>query len=266
MTPPGADVESSIQAYGGGAYAIDATRIWSMDHDDDQIHRIDAEGEAAAFSSFDGTTAYGDLTPYQGQLVAIGETADRDRLVQFDADDGSARTLTRTGGFIAAPRPHGDRLAWLSWGADRMPRVATELKAATLRGDELSDAVLVACSTDESVLKPQWNDVYGLTFLSDGSGWWHLYSWDGTDVRPNVTMDADIAAAPWEFGYSSYVHLPGGSIAMTVHHGPRQRLVVHHPDRRRHPTDRRSARSSRTSPPTRTACTASAPHRPPCPR
>jgi dipeptidyl aminopeptidase/acylaminoacyl peptidase len=239
VTPPGADVGSSIHAYGGGAYAIDATRIWYVDRIDDQVHRINAhaQSKATVSSDFESITAYGDLTLYRGQLVAVGETADGDRLVQFDADDGSARTLARTDGFIAAPRPHGDRLAWLCWGADRMPWDGTELRAGSLRGGELGDAELVAGGNSESVLEPQWNGVYGLTFLSDRSGWWNLYSWDGTDVRPVVTMDADIAAAPWELGYSSYVHLPGGRIAMTVHHGPRQRLVVHHPDGRRDPFD-----------------------------
>jgi dipeptidyl aminopeptidase/acylaminoacyl peptidase len=236
-TPPGVDLGSSIHAYGGGAYAVDDKRLWYVDRSDAQIHRIDAHGQATPSSVAAEITAYGDLTPYRGQLVAVGETADGDRLVQFATDDAAQRTLARTDGFFAAPRPHGDRLAWLSWEPDRMPWDATQLWVANLRGGELSNVVLVAGGDNESVLDPQWSASHGLTFLSDRSGWWNLYSWDGAEVGPLVALDADIAAAPWELGYSSYVHLPGGRIAMTVHDGPRQRLVVHHPDGRRDPVE-----------------------------
>jgi dipeptidyl aminopeptidase/acylaminoacyl peptidase len=238
-TPPGTDVGSSIHAYGGGAYAIDDTRIWFVDSDDSQIHTFDGRAQHHVSSSdgIEEIIAYGDLTPYRGQLLAVGEAADGDWLVQFGAHDAVPRTLARTDGFFGAPRPHGDRLAWLTWKPDRMPWDATQLRVGDLRGGELSDAVVVAGGDTESVLEPQWSDSYGLTFLSDRSGWWNLYSWDGIEVRPIVTLDADIAAAPWELGYSSYVHLPGGRIAMTVHDGPRQYLVVHHPGGRRDPVD-----------------------------
>jgi dipeptidyl aminopeptidase/acylaminoacyl peptidase len=39
-------------------------------------------------------------------------------------------------------------------------------------------------------------------------------------------MDRDCAPAPWEGGYQSYAFLPGGRIALTVHHGLRTSLAV----------------------------------------
>jgi dipeptidyl aminopeptidase/acylaminoacyl peptidase len=210
-------------------------RIWYFDSGDCRVHTIDnrAQTQVTSWTGIEDVTAYGDLTPYRGQLLAVGEAAAGDQLVQFAAHDAASRTLARTDGFFAAPRPHGDHLAWLSWEPDRMPWDATQLRVANLRGGELNNALVVAGGDNESVLEPRWSASYGLTFLSDRNGWWNLYSWDGTEVRPIVTLDADIAAAPWELGYSSYVHLPGGRIAMTVHEGPRQRLVVHHPGGRR---------------------------------
>jgi dipeptidyl aminopeptidase/acylaminoacyl peptidase len=239
VTPPGADVGSTIHAYGGGGYAIDDTRIWYVDRNDPRVHTIDAHtnGLATLGDHTDAITAFGDLTPYHGQLLAVGETGDGDRLVQFGADGASTRTLARTEGYFAAPRPHRDRLAWLRWQPDRMPWDATELWVGTLRHGDLTDAELVAGGDCESVLEPQWSDVHGLTFLSDRNGQWNLYAWNGTDVRPLVTIDADIAAAPWELGYSSYTHLPAGRIAMTLHTGPSQHLVIRHPDGRRDPID-----------------------------
>lgn len=238
-TPADVNVGSSIHAYGGGSYAIDDGRLWYLDGRGGQIYTVDARpgSEAGPCGVVDDIAAFGDLTAHRGHLFAVGEMADGDRLVLFAADGAVARTLARTDGFFGAPRPQGDRLAWLCWDADRMPWDATQLRVANLRDGELCDAVLVAGGDNESVLEPQWSAAYGLTFLSDRNGWWNLYAWNGTEVRPIVTVDADIAATPWELGYSSYVHLPGGRIAMTVHDGPRQRLVVHHPDGHHDPID-----------------------------
>jgi dipeptidyl aminopeptidase/acylaminoacyl peptidase len=232
-------VGSAIHAYGGGTYAIDRARLWYVNRGDNQIHTIDPRRRSAAvpYPGVDDVTAYGDLTPYRSHLFAVGEADDENQIVLFAADGMTAQTLARTSGFFAAPRPQGDRLAWLCWDADRMPWDATRLRVASLQNGELCDAVLVAGGDNEAALEPQWSAAYGLTFLSDRNGWWNLYAWNGTEVRPIVTMDADIAATPWELGYSSYVHLPGGRIAMTVHDGPHQRLVVHHPNGRQDPID-----------------------------
>ncbi|MDP9818492.1 alpha/beta hydrolase family protein [Spirilliplanes yamanashiensis] len=234
VTPPGADVGSTIHAYGGGAYAVDGSRVWYVDRSDGRIHLLDVGAGTQVL--LDGVAGFGDLTPDRNGLLAVGETADGDCLVHV-GPGASSQVLTCTDGFLAAPRPYGDRLAWLRWERDRMPWDATELWAANRRNGELAEPVLVAGGDDESVLEPQWSASHGLTFLSDRSGWWSLYAWDGTDVRPIVTMDADIAAAPWELGYSSYVHLAGGGLAMTVHDGPRQRLLVQQPDGRREQVD-----------------------------
>jgi hypothetical protein len=103
-TPPGTNVGSSIHAYGGGTYAIDDTRIWYVDSSDDQIHTIArTPNHVTPCAGFEDITAYGDLTPQGGQLIAVGETADGDRLVQFATPGSGPRTLARTDGFFA---PH----------------------------------------------------------------------------------------------------------------------------------------------------------------
>lgn len=231
VTPPSADVGSDMHAYGGGAYSVGDSYAWFVDSRDGLIHRTDdLDGTGVAI---DDCLSYGDLTPNHDHLFAVGETAEGDHLLLVGQDRTSGRVIASTDGYFAAPRPSGDRLAWLQWPRDRMPWDATELWVADLHSGALAGALLVAGGSDEAVLEPQWSDVYGLTFLSDRGGWWNLYAWDGATVRAVVTVDADIAAAPWELGYASYVHLSGGRIAMTVHDGPRQRLVVHHPDGRR---------------------------------
>ncbi|MBO4209735.1 prolyl oligopeptidase family serine peptidase [Micromonospora echinofusca] len=67
-------------------------------------------------------------------------------------------------------------------------------------------------------------------FLSDRSGWWNLYRWDGTSVVAVAPMAAEVAAAPGELGYASYEILPDGRVVMVVQDGPQYRLVMTGPD------------------------------------
>ncbi|TDC58606.1 S9 family peptidase [Micromonospora sp. KC207] len=63
-------------------------------------------------------------------------------------------------------------------------------------------------------------------FVSDRSGWWNLYRWDGHQVKPIAPIAGECAAEPWELGYASYDFLDNGRIAVAVQEGPRHRLVV----------------------------------------
>lgn len=92
---------------------------------------------------------------------------------------------------------------------------------------------VVAGGVRESAVEPMWGPDGLLYFLSDRTGWWNLYRWDGTSVHPVAPMDADCAAAPWEGGYRSYAFLPDGTTALTVHDGFASELMLLHPDGRR---------------------------------
>jgi len=83
----------------------------------------------------------------------------------------------------------------------------------------------VAGGGEESVVQPIWGPDGELYFLSDRTGWWNLYRWDGV-LRPVAPMEADCAPALWEAGYSSYAFLPDGAVVLTVHDGFRTRLIT----------------------------------------
>ncbi|MET8358866.1 prolyl oligopeptidase family serine peptidase [Micromonospora sp. NPDC005171] len=74
-------------------------------------------------------------------------------------------------------------------------------------------------------------------FLSDRSGWWNLYRWNGLNVGAVAPIAGECAAEPWELGYASYGFLDDGRIVMAVQEGPRHRLVVVEPDRTVRPVD-----------------------------
>src|SRR5689334_12738042 len=46
VTPPGTDVGSGLHGYGGGAYAVDADRVWYVDAADGHIRSVDERNGA----------------------------------------------------------------------------------------------------------------------------------------------------------------------------------------------------------------------------
>jgi dipeptidyl aminopeptidase/acylaminoacyl peptidase len=169
----------------------------------------------------------GDLVADGQNLLCVRESADGDALVQLDA--AGVETILVRDEFLASPAPHPDgrRLAWLRWDSTQMPWDATQLKVAERTPDgNVGTPVHVAGGDNESVLEPQWGPDGDLYFVSDRSGWWNLYRWDGETTHDVIRVAAECAAAPWELGYHSYAFLPDGQIAFLLRQGSTVRLTV----------------------------------------
>jgi dipeptidyl aminopeptidase/acylaminoacyl peptidase len=198
------------------------------------MYRVDESGQPQPLGSVlaEPGIGHGDLVEYGGEVLCVQETTEAsgagDALIAIPTvGPGKPRVLARTDGFFAAPRPAGRRLAWLRWGTDQMPWDGAELWVGRYRpGAHLTDAIIVAGGRDESVLEPRWGPDGDLYFVSDRSGWWNLYRWDGSRTRPVAPMDAECAPAPWELGYSSYAFLGNGGIVVTVQEGPCHALAL----------------------------------------
>jgi dipeptidyl aminopeptidase/acylaminoacyl peptidase len=97
-----------------------------------------------------------------------------------------------------------------------MPWDGTELWLA----DPGAAAARVAGGTHVSVSQPRWDAEGRLHWLSDATGWWHLYR-DGEHVAPPAGTEAELGGPDWVFGQSTYAILPGGPIvAAKVGPGP----------------------------------------------
>nr|WP_244933144.1 prolyl oligopeptidase family serine peptidase [Micromonospora tulbaghiae] len=119
-----------------------------------------------------------------------------------------------------------------------MPWDACELWVASYTpGGHIESPVKVAGGTNESAVEPRWGPDGMLYFMSDRSGWWNLYRWDGHGVEAVAPLAGECAAEPWELGYASYDFLDDGRIVMAVQEGPRHRLVVIDPTGTVQPVD-----------------------------
>jgi dipeptidyl aminopeptidase/acylaminoacyl peptidase len=226
-SPPGFSVGGWLHAYGGGGYVIGGDdAVWLISGEDSGVWRLAGDGAVSAVSCGDGV-CYGDLGSCEAGVLAVRGTARGDEIVRIRHDGQGPEVLVNSRGFLAAPRLRGRRLAYLEWDEERMPWDASRLLVADLAPDgQAQPGRVIAGSGHESVIQPTWGPGGDLHYLSDRSGFWNLYRWDGQTSYPVAPVDRDCAPAPWEAGYQTYAFLPGGSIAILVHDGLSHRLAV----------------------------------------
>lgn len=228
VSPPGFNVGGWLHGYGGGSYAVSGGRTaWLTGGTDSGLYQLDiATGVLKAARGGDGFL-YGDLRACPAGLLAVRSGEDGDELILADRRGERVEVLMGSAGFLAGPSLRGQRLAFLEWDDDQTPWDGSRLVVARLASDGSFDrAKVIAGGAAESVTQPAWGPDGALYYMSDRSGWWNLYRWDGQGHHAVAPMDRDCAPAPWEAGYRSYVFLPGGKIALTVQHGLSHGLVV----------------------------------------
>jgi len=228
-------VATRVHEYGGGAYIAAAEdSLWFSDAADERLWRS-TKGVAEPVTPL-GSARYADmrLVPGAGLLVCVRERHEHDQvvneLVTLSANSMSRPRVIASGwDFYSCPRPSPDgrMLAWVTWRPPYMPWDASWLWLASLSADGRPDQPrLIAGGPGESILQPQWSPDGILHFISDRNGWWNLYALRGGHVHPVLAINADLGAAPWEFGYCTYAFLQGRRIGVLVQEGGRNRLTV----------------------------------------
>jgi dipeptidyl aminopeptidase/acylaminoacyl peptidase len=207
------NVRTRVHEYGGGAYAVDQGTVWFSHFADHHLYRVDDGGEPVLMTQ-EEAVRYADFVPdrARSRLIAVREDhlageAYPVNTICAVGFDGSETILVDGNDFYAAPRlsPDGRHLAWLCWDHPRMPWQGTELWVADVNPDgSLVDGRLIAGGIDESICQPEWSPDGLLHFVSDRSGWWNLYRFEGGVVHPLCPRDAEFGGPQWNFGGSMY--------------------------------------------------------------
>ena len=235
LTPFPFRVGNRVHEYGGGSYAVDGGRVVVSSQTDGRLYLLDVDGitDPVAITP-EGPWRYADLwfDPRFPRLYAVREAHDIDRpndpalvaneivALSLDGSDGPGRVIVSGPDFVAGarPSPDGRTLAWLEWDLPDMPWDSVRLRAAEVRDDgSLGDARTVAGGPGISVTQAAWSPTGVLHAVSDETGWWNLYAFNGPDgiagaARNVAPMDAELGDPAWVFGRSSYAFVPDGSI------------------------------------------------------
>ena len=253
ITPPEANVRTTVHEYGGGAWWAEAGTAWYVDNADQRLRRV-RPGEAPVVLSPEPDAPkalrYADFRPTPdghwlvgvGERHVAGEKEPRNSVVAL-ATDGSGRLVTLAEGadFYGAPRvsPDGGQLAWVEWNHPNMPWDDTTLKAAALHvepgagsgasGVHLGEVRTVAGGHGggEAVVQPDWSPDGALHFLSDRRDAWQLHR-EGSEAALTA-VDGEIGYPPWVFGLSRYAFRADGSVVAARFEGGVE-FLDGHPD------------------------------------
>ncbi|MCB0014500.1 MAG: S9 family peptidase [Anaerolineales bacterium] len=214
LVPADFNARTRVHEYGGVCQLVVDGVVYSSNFGDGCLYR--AEGDEVEVLTPAGLGyRYADLQldKQRRNLIAVREDHSGageavNTLVRIDLDQVDGGTVITSGyDFYAAPRlsPDGSQLAWLSWNHPNMPFDGTTLWVASVdENGDLGAPTLVSGSTEESVAQPAWSPAGELFFVSDKSGWWNLYRWDGQESHSLCPMAAEFTLPPWVFGLESY--------------------------------------------------------------
>ena len=218
VTPTPYNVRTRVHEYGGGAYVVHKGAVYFSNFADQRLYVQKTAGE-------EPIALTPEVTPSAGLRYADAVIdAKRERLICVLEDhrqSGEAvnaiATIPLSGGipkilvsgndFYSSPRlsPDGTELAWITWNHPQMPWDGTELWSAQVQPDgSLSHPRHLVGNTKESVCQPKWSPSGTLHFISDATGWWNLYRWEGERGEPLFPMEAEFSGPQWNFGQSSY--------------------------------------------------------------
>ena len=227
------NVRTRVHEYGGAPYAVAPGAIWFSNFADQNLHLLAPDGEVQAMTPEGYRYADAAALP-GGGLAAVredhtGAGEPRNAVVRLTGKAGDAgQVLFEASDFVAYPRPSPDgrRLAFIAWDHPNMPWDTTSLWVGELGEDGLGGLRRIAGGDEESVIDPKWAEDGALWFISDRSGFWNLYRWDGAESRPVLPLHAEFGGPLWVFGQSNYALLPGGRV-LARHGGEgRDRLVL----------------------------------------
>jgi len=216
LTPAPFNARTRVHEYGGRAYLADRGTLYFSHDADQRLYRaaagqppqpITPEGLPLRFADLCADTPRGLLWAVREDHRGDGEP--RNMLVALRAagDAAGGRIVAEGQDFYAAPRlsPDGRQLAWLSWNHPDMPWDGCELWLAEVdSAGGLQAARCIAGGRSESVQQPQWSPDGRLHFISDRSGWWNLYRWDGQGAEALCPMEAEFGQPFWNFGLATY--------------------------------------------------------------
>ena len=237
LVPDPISVRTRVHEYGGGAYVVRDGVVVYVNFADQRLYRMTAGSDARPLTPEPPRPAslrYADMQFLpDGRLLCVRETHPSEgeavnELVTIPAD-GSGEVIVVASGreFYASPRlaPDGSTVCWLEWDHPNMPWDGSELKVAALDGSQIEGRV-IAGGAAESIAEPSWAADGALVFMSDRSGWWNPYRYDGTTASTVLSRDIEFANPAWVFHSTSYGFLSEGRILAAYWDGGRHRLAL----------------------------------------
>lgn len=223
ILPAPFSARSRAHEYGGGSYCVNEDLLFFVNDSDQDIYLI-SDGQITRLTQEDDKY-FADFIfdKKQQRLIAICESHINDlvtnSIVGIDINSLTLSTIETGNDFYASPRLNSssDKLCWQSWNHPNMPWDGNQLWLSELDNNgSVRNKKHIAGSDDISIFQPQWSPDDTLYFISDTTGWWHLYRYLSTEEKTEVQQltegEKEFGLPQWVFSQSSYAFIDSTSL------------------------------------------------------
>lgn len=227
IIPPEFAAQSSVQEYGGGAFAVSGNMIIFSNNEDQRLYKlfIGDHSPLPVTPDYGGPVvryADGVFDPHFNRYITVMEDHHQSSLnpttsiVAIAFSDGTIqepKELVSGNDFYAFPRvdANAKRMAWVEWSHPNMLWDRAQLWVGYFSDSgNLCKRICVADGDSdlvESPTEPKWSSQGELFFISDRrSGFWNIYKWveQNKEVVAVYSLDAEFTRPMWVLGISSY--------------------------------------------------------------
>jgi dipeptidyl aminopeptidase/acylaminoacyl peptidase len=242
MLPPPFSARSRVHEYGGGCYCITEGQVFFINDSDQDIYCIINHRIKRITTSTNNRFADFIYDKKHHRLIAVCETHNNDHVtntvVSINIDTGELATIEQGADFYASPRLNasGSQLCWQSWNHPNMPWDGNSLWLADInKSGQIENKKHIAGADNISVFQPQWSPDDILHFISDDSGWWHLYRYSNTCFPENrhtgkktqlTKGNKEFGLPQWVFAQSSYAFIDNANIICCYQSQGQARLAL----------------------------------------
>lgn len=223
ILPAPYSARSRVHEYGGGCYCAHKNLLFFINDSDQDIYLIRDQKIVRITSTKNQRFADFSYDEKLQRLIAICETHQNDKvdnsIVSIDVNSGKISTIESGNDFYASPRLNASatQLCWQTWNQPNMPWDGNQLWLADINADgDLHNTKHIAGDENISVFQPQWSPKNILHFISDDSGWWHLYRYASEKPSQPVEQltfgEKEFGLPQWVFAQSTYAFINDSDI------------------------------------------------------
>lgn len=201
ITPAEYSVRTKIYVYGGSAYCVSDETIYFVNEKDQCVYAQGTSENTLRRVTQPGMK-FAELRIVGKGLIALSEDSEnRNTLVHIDVESGEVTTLVEGADFYSSPSlsPDLKRIAWIEWNHPNMSWDESSLWVGEIKGASVLNITKIAGAKNESVAQPIWKDNHTLGFISDRTGWWNLYEFDGEKTTSLCTQKSEFSVPQWRF-------------------------------------------------------------------
>lgn len=237
ILPAPYSARSRVHEYGGGSYCAHGNSVFFINDADQDIYLIKNDQITRITTTANKRFADFNYDSKRHRLIAICETHENNTvsnsIVSIDAASGVITAIEATNDFYASPRLNNSasQLCWQTWSHPNMPWDGNQLWVADIDKDgRLCNRRHVAGGVDVSVFQPQWSARDILHFISDDTGWWHIYRCCGSTSTDEVEQlthgEKEFGLPQWIFAQSTYAFINSTDIICCYQSDGRSILAI----------------------------------------